>query len=83
MLIKAGADVHKVNEDGKSPMELAVGRLASWKDDGHTARRRRKDDKKFIEFLSLSKRYYYLDGLATNASTCENIVHLLRYAGAK
>jgi len=87
LLIQAGADVHKVDHKGISPMELAVRHLASWKEDGHTAReakrRRRKDDKKFREFLSLSKRYHYHDGLATNASTCENILSLLRYAGAK
>ena len=87
LLIQAGADVHKVNEDGNSPMEIAVKLEASWKEDGHMARkvtsRRRKDDKKFREFLSLSKRYYYHDGLATHTSTYKNIMHLLRYAGAK
>jgi hypothetical protein len=87
LLIQAGADVHKVDHKGISPMELAVRRLASWKEDGHTTReakrRRRKDDKKFREFLSLSNRYYYLDGLATHASKYENILSLMRYAGAK
>jgi ankyrin repeat protein len=87
LLIQAGADVHKVNEDGNSPMELAMRFEASWKEDGHIAReakrRRRKDDKKFKEFLSLSKRYYFDDALETNVSAYENILSLMRYAGAK
>ena len=87
LLIQAGADIHKVNEDGNSPMELAVKLEASWKEDGHMARkvtsRRRKDDKKFREFLSLRNRYYHYDGSATRVSAYENIMYLLRYAGAK
>jgi hypothetical protein len=83
LLIQAGADVHEVNEDCETPMELAVRLEAAVKEGMEKNTSQRKDDKKFREFLSLSKRYYYHDGLATHTSTYKNIMHLLRYAGAK
>ena len=83
MLIQAGADVHKVNEDGESPMELAVRLEAALKEGMEKYTSQKKDDKKFREFLSLSNRYYHYDGSATRASAYENILYLLRYAGAK
>ena len=76
LLIQAGADVHKVNEDGKSPMELAVRRYAALKEDMEKYTSQKKDAKKFREFLSLSES-------ATRASTYENILSLMHYAGAK
>ena len=83
LLIQAGEDVHKVDDNGESPMELA-GRLeASWKKGMEKNASQRKDDKKFREFLSLSNSYYYHDESATRVSKYENIMYLLRYAGAK
>jgi ankyrin repeat protein len=83
LLIQAGADVHKVNEDGESPMELAMWRLAALKEGMEKYTSQKQDDKKFREFLSLRNRYDHYDGSATRASAYENIVYLLRYAGAK
>ena len=83
LLIQAGADVHKVNEDGESPMELAMWRLAALKEGMEKYTSQKQDDKKFREFLSLRNRYDHYDGSATRASAYENILYLLRYAGAK
>ena len=83
LLIQAGADVHKVDHNGDSPMELAVRRLASWKERVEEVMSRKKQNKSFREFLILCESYDYQDGMATRVSMHENIVHLLRYAGAK
>jgi ankyrin repeat protein len=83
LLIQAGADVHEVNEDCETPMELAVRLEAAVKEGMEKNTSQRKDDKKFREFLSLRNRYDHYDGLATHTSTYKNIMHLLRYAGAK
>jgi ankyrin repeat protein len=82
LLIQAGADVHKVNEDCETPMELAVRLEAALKEGMEKNTSQKKDDKKFREFLSLRNRYDHYDGSATRASAYENIVYLLRYAGA-
>ena len=82
LLIQAGADVHEVNEDCETPMELAVRLEAAVKEGMEKNTSQRKDDKKFREFLSLRNRYDHYDGSATRASAYENIVYLLRYAGA-
>ena len=82
LLIQAGADVHEVNEDCETPMELAVRLEAALKEGMEKNTSQKKDDKKFREFLSLRNRYDHYDGSATRASAYENIVYLLRYAGA-
>jgi hypothetical protein len=64
-------------------MELAVRRLASWKERVEEVMSRKKQNKSFREFLILCESYDYQDGMATRVSMHENIVHLLRYAGAK
>ena len=83
LLIQAGADVHKVNHNGESPMEFAVRRLASWKKSLEEVTNKKKNNEKFREFLIFCESYDYHDGMATRLSMHENIMSLLRYAGAK